>query len=133
VVNGAIRFGLVAIKNVGENAIASVVTARTEDGPFKNLFDFCRRVNLRLVNKKCLEGLVLAGAFDSLGGHRAQLLESVERAMQFGQNMQAQHASGQDSLFDTAGGSARSAVRFPTPGDVPPWTEMERLSREKAL
>ncbi len=131
VVNGAIRFGLVAIKNVGENAIASVVTARTEDGPFRNIFDFCRRVNLRLVNKKCIEGLVLAGAFDSTGGHRAQLFDTIERAMQFGQTMQAQHARGQDSLFDSPGSSARGPVRFPAVSDVPAWSEMEKLTREK--
>ncbi len=130
--HGVIRFGLVAIKNVGENAIANVVAARSEGGPFATLFDFCKRVDLRLVNKKCLEGLVQAGAFDSTGGHRAQLFESIERAMQYGQSMQTQHARGQESLFDTPGSSARNQVRFPSATDVAPWNEMEKLTREKS-
>ena len=130
--SGAIRFGLVAIKNVGENAIANVVMSRTEGGIFKNLFDFCRRVDLRLVNKKCLEGLVQAGAFDSTGGHRAQLYESIERAMQFGQGMQTQLARGQESLFDAPGSSTRASAPLPSAVDVPPWAEMEKLTREKS-
>lgn len=133
VVNGAIRFGLVAIKNVGENAIASVVAARRADGPFRDIFDFCRRSDLRLVNRKCIESLVLAGAFDSLGGGRAPVFESIERAMQFGQQMQAQEQAGQDSLFDLSGGSEKAEVSSPPLLDVPPWPEMEKLAREKSV
>jgi DNA polymerase-3 subunit alpha len=84
VVHGDIRFGLCAIKGVGESAIQNVMKTREAEGKFENFFDFCRRVDLRLVNKKCLEGLVQAGAFDSFEGHRAQFFENIERAANFG-------------------------------------------------
>jgi DNA polymerase-3 subunit alpha len=130
VVNGAIRFGLCAIKGVGENAIQSVIRTREEHGKFENLFDFCRRVDLRLVNKKCLESLVQAGAFDSMGGHRALYFENIERAAAFGAAYQEQSLSGQASLFDT-GGTQRQSISYPALPQVPPWTEHEKLMREK--
>jgi DNA polymerase III subunit alpha len=132
VVNGGIRFGLVAIKNVGHGAIENVVGARTEKGPFKNLFEFGSRVDLRLANRKCIESLIAAGAFDSLPGHRALLLENVERALQFGQSVQTRSQSGQESLF---GGpdEGEPAIAYPPLGDTPPWSEMDKLAREKAV
>jgi DNA polymerase-3 subunit alpha len=131
VVRGAIRFGLVAIKNVGEGAIDTVIRARQEGGKFENLFDFCRRVDLRLVNKKCLESLVLAGAFDSMEKNRARFLDNLERAATFGQVAQASSQSGQSSLFDA--GSAQAAARFPAMVETAPWTEHERLMKEKSV
>ncbi len=133
VVNGAIRFGLVAIKNVGESAIASVVAARTADGPFKNLFDFCARVDLRLVNKKCTESLAQAGAFDSLGVHRSLVYANVERGMQFGQAVQTHRAVGQESLFDAGGPSRTEAVRYPPLTEAEGWSDTENLAREKSV
>ncbi len=130
VVNGDIRFGLCAIKGVGENAIQSVIRTREEHGKFENFFDFCRRVDLRLVNKKCLESLVQAGAFDSMGGHRALYYENIERAAAFGAAYQEQSLSGQSSLFDT-GGVQRQIISYPSLPDVPAWSEHERLMREK--
>ena len=100
VVNGCIRFGLAAIKNVGENAVASIIKAREKGGRFCDLFDFCRRVDLRAVNKRVLESLVKSGAFDSLGGHRAQLMKALDEAAEFGQMMQKARNSRQTSLFD---------------------------------
>ena len=132
VVHGAIRFGLVAIKNVGSSAIENVARAREEQGPFANLFDFCRRVDLRLANRKCLESLIQAGAFDSLGVHRAMLFENIDRALQYGQSAQNSSATGQESLFG-GGGSAGTAISYPSMSDCPPWNEMEKLAREKAV
>ncbi len=133
VVNGAIRFGLCAIKNVGEGAIESVIRAREEQGPFENIFDFCHRADLRLVNKKCLESLVQAGAFDSMREHRAKFYENLERAATFGQAARSEHANGQSSLFDGGGQKEASVVRYPTLVDVAPWPERDKLAREKSV
>ncbi len=130
VVNGAIRFGLCAIKGVGESAIQSVIKAREEQGKFENLFDFCRRVDLRLVNKKCLESLVQAGAFDSMEGHRAQYFENIERAASFGSAYQEQSLSGQSSLFDS-GPKEQQKISYPALPAVAAWTEHDKLMREK--
>ncbi len=131
VVNGAIRFGLCAIKGVGESAILGVIKTREEEGKFENLFDFCRRVDLRLVNKKCLESLVQAGAFDSMGGHRAQYFENIERAANFGASYQEQSLSGQSSLFDTGSETEKTVISYPVMPPVAQWTEHEKLQREK--
>jgi DNA polymerase-3 subunit alpha len=133
VVDGRIRFGLCAIKNVGESAIDTVIKARGEKGSFENLFDFCSDVDLRLVNKKCLESLVQAGAFDSMGSHRAQYMENLERAAAFGQACQARELDGQSSLFDTGGAASGAQVQFPAMTSAPPWPEAEKLAREKSV
>ena len=133
VVNGEIRFGLCAIKNVGESAIGTVIKAREEDGPFENIFDFCRRVDLRLVNKKCLESLVQAGAMDSMGGHRAQYFENIERAAAFGQQSQSRTSLGQSSLFDAEASLPQKSTMFPALTEIHPWPESELLSREKSV
>jgi DNA polymerase-3 subunit alpha len=100
VVGDTIRFGLAAIKNVGEAAIQSILQARAETGGFASLADFCRRVDLRLVNRRVIESLIKAGAFDSLRVTRAQLLASVDEAMEAGQRHQRDRMQGQASLFD---------------------------------
>lgn len=131
VVNGAIRFGLCAIKGVGESAILGVIKTREDEGKFENLFDFCRRVDLRLVNKKCLESLVQAGSFDSMGGHRAQYFENIERAANFGSAYQEQSLSGQSSLFDTGADAGKTVISYPVMPPIAQWTEHEKLQREK--
>ncbi len=133
VVDGRIRFGLCAIKNVGESAIDTVIKAREAKGAFENVFDFCRGVDLRLVNKKCLESLVQAGAFDSMGFHRARYMENLERAAAFGQACQARELDGQSSLFDNGGGAGGAQVQFPSMTAAPPWSESEKLAREKSV
>jgi DNA polymerase-3 subunit alpha len=85
------------------------------------------------VNKKCLESLVQAGAFDSLGGHRAQYFENIERATAFGQSFQSQKAFGQEGLFDGFGPNRLRAIAYPALIDVSPWSEQEKLVREKAV
>ena len=132
VVKGDIRFGLCAIKNVGESAIDSVIKTRSEDGLFQNIFDFCRRVDLRLVNKKCLESLAQAGAFDGFKNHRAQLFENIERGIAFGSSYQSQSVTGQSGLFDDPGKQGR-AVNYPQLVETRQWTEGEKLNREKAV
>jgi DNA polymerase III subunit alpha len=125
-----IRFGLSAIKNVGISAVESIVRTRTEKGPFTDIFDFCARVDLHLVNKKTIESLIQAGAFDSLHENRAQVFESVERAASFGQNTQAHSGKGQSSLFESS--IAKIEMR-PSLPPVEPWKETEILAREKAV
>src|SRR5947199_8531000 len=100
VAGDTIRFGLAAIKNVGEAAMESILATRKQDGPFKSLEDFCARVDLRLVNRRVLESLIKAGAFDSLGLPRAHLLAAVDAALETGQRQQREKAEGQASFFD---------------------------------
>jgi DNA polymerase-3 subunit alpha len=131
VVDGNIRFGLSAIKNVGTGAVEAIIRARDEEGKYVNIFDFCRRLDLRIVNKKCLESLVQAGAFDGFAGHRAQQLENLERAAAFGLSAQAQHLNGQSGLFDSLDSSPTSAIIYPSLAECEPWPESGKLQREK--
>ena len=94
-----IRFGLGAIKNVGANAVESIVKARTESGNFTSLYDFCERVDLGAVNRRMIESFIKAGAMDSLEGTRAQLMAVIDSAMETGARAQKDRASGQSGLF----------------------------------
>jgi DNA polymerase-3 subunit alpha len=127
----AIRFGLTAIKNVGATAIESLMAARQKLGRFDNLVEFCEQVDLRLLNKRVLESLIKAGAFDSLGVRRTQLLAVLDRAMELGQKRQRETESGQHGLF-MGGADAPPPPPFEMP-DVPEWTEAERLAAEKEV
>ncbi len=100
---GKIRFGLTAVKNLGEGAIESIEKARDEGGPFRSLYDFCRRVDVRLLNKRAIESLIKAGAFDSLGGHRGQYLLALDRDLDAAQRQQKLEREGQLSLFGLTG------------------------------
>jgi DNA polymerase-3 subunit alpha len=127
--DGRIRFGLGAVKNVGEGAIASIIAGRAA-GPYRSLVDLCDHIDLRLCNKRVIESLVDAGACDSLGGHRAQLVAALDHAFAEAQVRQAERTSGQHALF----GEETPVPRPPAPvPDVPSWTEHERLAREKAV
>ncbi|HEV56323.1 MAG TPA: DNA polymerase III subunit alpha [Phycisphaerales bacterium] len=131
---GVIRFGLGAVKGVGDKAVEKIVEARREVGRFGSLFHFCEHVDLRAVNKPVIEALIKAGAFDQLGGSRAQMMAGLEKAMQIGQQLQADRQSGQMSLFgaavDPAETLARDREALPK---VQPWTEMEMLTHEKEV
>ncbi|MDH7516083.1 MAG: DNA polymerase III subunit alpha, partial [Bacteroidota bacterium] len=116
-----IRFGLAAIKNVGVGAVEAIVQARKEGGAFTSLFDFCSRVESRLVNKKTLESLVMAGAMDSLGGTRARLSAGIETALAYGQQVQQRREIGQASLFDDVP-SKKSIVMVPPLPPAQEWT-----------
>ena len=126
----ATRFGLLAVKNVGQGAIESIIAARAEGGPFRSLTDFCSRVDLRLANRKVLESLARVGALNAFG-HPAQILLGLDDAMAAGQSAQRDRVSGQTSLFDLG---AEDAAAFERP--LPQTTEVpvrERLRWEKEL
>jgi DNA polymerase-3 subunit alpha len=127
----SMRFGLTAIKNVGETAIDSVLSARWKLGRFDSLFQFCEQVDLRLLNKRVIESLIKAGALDSLGARRSQMTAVLDRAMELGQKRQREDASGQHGLF-MAGAEAEPAPAIDLP-DIPEWSEAERLAGEKEV
>ena len=118
---GNIRFGLAAVKNVGESAIESIIESRDNEGSFKSFLDFCSRVDLRKINKRVVESLIKCGAFDSLGYGRRQLMENFERVMDIGQRAQDQKLSDQVSLFD--GPESASAGPEHTEKDLLPKTD----------
>ncbi len=104
VVEGRIRFGLTAVKNVGATVIASVISAREQGGPFISIFDFCRRVDSGPLNKKALESLIKCGAFGSTGSTRKGMLEVMGQALAVGSQSQQDSVLGQGSIFELAGG-----------------------------
>lgn len=126
-----IRFGLSAIKNVGVGAVEKIIEAR-KAGKFKNIFDFCVRVGSKSANKKILESLTMAGAFDSISKNRAQIFATIEKAIQFGQKQKENIKLGQSNLFET---SANSEVSFEYPSmvDAEPWNDIEILAYEKKV
>jgi DNA polymerase-3 subunit alpha len=129
----AIRFGLAAVKNVGGNAIESILKAREEvGGRFSSLWEFCEKVDLRVMNKRVLESLIKAGALDSLG-RRAQLMAAVDKAMERAQKAQRDAAQGQTGLFglfDEAPRAGHGGDDLPRVAD---WEEGERLANEKEV
>ncbi|HEY8799227.1 MAG TPA: DNA polymerase III subunit alpha, partial [Candidatus Limnocylindrales bacterium] len=126
----AIRFGLLAVKNVGQSAIESIVAARKEGGPFRSLADLCSRIDLRLVNRKVLESLARVGALNELG-HPAQVLLGLDDAIAAGQATQRDRITGQTSLFDLGADDAAAMERpLPQTTEVP---VPERLRWEKEL
>ena len=131
-----IRFGLGAVRNVGRSAVESLLDAR-KAGSFLSLYDMCSRVDLRVCNKRVFEALIAAGACDSLGGHRAQLLQALDAAINEASLRQEETEKGQGSLFgDLMGGSESDASvtsQGPTLPNVAEWSESERLQREKEL
>ncbi|MGH9715820.1 MAG: DNA polymerase III subunit alpha [Candidatus Acidiferrales bacterium] len=129
-VGEAIRFGLCAIKNVGENTVKGVLAARATLGRFTELFGFCESVDTRLLNKRVLESLVRSGALDGLGGHRAQLVAAIDRAIERAQKIQRARESGQHGLF--GGSSAAAAPPAEMLPDIEEWPEHELLAAEYA-
>ena len=129
----AIRFGLAAIKNVGEGAVEAVLQVRRAGGPFRSLFEFCERVDLRAVNRRVVESFVKSGCFDSLDRRRASLLSALDRAMEVGQKRQRDREDGQHSLLGLlgGGGAADADATSERVRDVADWPEGERLAYEK--
>ncbi|KGL58785.1 DNA polymerase III subunit alpha [Polaribacter sp. Hel1_85] len=135
---GAVRFGMAAVKGVGAGAVRAIIKERKENGNYTSIFDLAKRVDLRAANKKSFDSLIKAGAFDSFSDtHRAQYfatdekgLTFLERAMKFGSKFQENENSAQVSMFGEA-----STVQFPEP-DIPEcetWGTMELLSQEKEV
>lgn len=100
VVNGKIRFGLMAIKNVGQGAVDSIIENRKSKGEYVSFFDFCERIDLKEINKKCIESLIKSGAMDSLGAYRSQLMDVYENVIDSIQQSRKNSCNGQVSLFD---------------------------------
>ena len=113
----AIRFGLGAVKNVGQNAVEEIIRARVELGRFKSIYQFCEHADMQAINRRVMESLVKAGAMDSLDGTRAQLLLALDVAIETGNRAAKDRDSGQGGLF--GGGPARKKnipnLRFPKP------------------
>src|SRR5205809_552374 len=126
------RFGLAAIKNVGEAAMESILVTRATDGPFTTLDDFCARVDLRLINRRVVESLIKAGAFDGIGVARAQLLATLDAAMESGQRQQRDRAEGQASFFDLIP-VAPAPARLADVTAIPEWDDDQRLAFEKEV
>ncbi|HEY2850113.1 MAG TPA: DNA polymerase III subunit alpha, partial [Gemmatimonadaceae bacterium] len=150
-----IRFGLGAVRNVGRGAIDSIIGARTtievgrskieDEGSstvivhprssnldrFSSLYDFAERIDLRICNKRVFEALLYAGAFDGLGGHRAQFAAALDGAIQHASLLQDEASTGQGSLFGDAGPAAAADAMQPALPNVPVMTEHERLTKEK--
>lgn len=130
--NGKIRFGMAAIKNVGKNAVEEIARARKENGKnFKSMFELCIKSDTRIVNKRVLEGLVLAGAFDSINNHRAQLFESIENALEFSNKIKNSKLNAETSLF----GEIAEEVQISEPElpNINRWSSTEQLSRERKI
>ncbi|MDI6709646.1 MAG: DNA polymerase III subunit alpha [Bacillota bacterium] len=129
IVGGKIRFGLAAVRNVGEGTVQAVIEARDREGPFTGLVDFLRRLDSRAVNRRVLESLIRAGAFASMGFRRSQLLAVLDDALQAAHRAQRERESGQLSLFGfTAQAGAGFEVTLP---DVPEFSPRELLAMEK--
>ena len=126
---GAIRFGLAAVKNVGTQAIESILSARASGGPFRDFVDLCRRVDLRVCNKRVLESLVSAGACDSLPGHRAQLLAVLDEAVEAASKWKKEREDLQIQLFGLSE-STNWTIEMP---NIRPMTRMEMLEHEREL
>jgi DNA polymerase III subunit alpha len=126
--HSAIRYGLAAIKHVGEGAMEAAIGEREQGGAFTSLQDFCSRLDSRIANRKMLESLVKAGAFDFLGRERAELFVCIDEALSASAAAHRDRIAGQVSLFDEATAPATSRKRL-----INPWSEHEKLSYEKEL
>jgi DNA polymerase III subunit alpha len=127
----AIRFGLAAVKNVGHNAIESIIAGRKEEGRYKSIYEFCEKVDLRLLNKRVLESLVKSGAMDSLG-RRAQLMAVLDKAIERALKTQRDAESGQHGLFGVFQQEEAHANNDRLP-EAPDWDEHTRLAAEKEI
>ncbi|WP_447976750.1 DNA polymerase III subunit alpha [Candidatus Nitrospira bockiana] len=134
VVDGGIRFGLAAIKNVGEGAVESIIAARNEGGRFRSFYDFCHRIDLHKVNKRVLEGLIKTGAFDSTGAKRSQLAAVLDLTLEDAAAAQRQRERGQTNMFgDVHGADQPVSVADPPLPPLPEWDIAERLKLEREL
>ncbi len=134
--HGHIRFGLSAVKGVGEKAMDAIIAAREKGEPFSSLYDFCERVPLGTVNKATIEALIKCGAFDEIHGieNRASMVAAMESAIQAGQRAASDRDSGQMNFFGgAAGDDAPDALPEVTLPNITPWSKQELLKHEKAV
>lgn len=131
--NGNIRFGLVGIKNAGESGLEACLEERAKNGPFKDLFNFCCRVDLRTCNKRFIESFIAAGAFDTVPGNRAQkaaeLASIIDRAIE----KKEREATGQMGLFTTTTSRGKEEEEFYSYEPIAEWSDREKLEREKEV
>lgn len=132
-VGGAIRFGLAAIKGIGSSAVQLILNAREEGGAFRSIFDFAERVDQRAVNRRVLESLVKAGAFDTQSPNRAALLAVLDRAIESGAKAQQDRISGQGGLFAAFDDSPADGSDGDLLPDIPQWSRKELLATEKEV
>lgn len=123
-----IRYGLSAIKGVGDKAVESMEEERSANGEYKSIYDFCERVDLHKLNKGSIEAIIKAGGFDSLSGHRAQYVATLEAAISAGQTAQKDRNSGQMNLFGEA-----EDIPEPELPNIPEWDEQLKLQMEKEV
>jgi len=130
VVGDKIRFGLAAVKNVGEKAVLVILESRERDGAFKSIFDFCRRVDLSALNRRVLESLIKCGSFDSTGISRARMMAVLDEAMKGGQSYQRGRQSNQIDIFDALdqNGNDEPSDFYP---EVEEWSTHQLLAFEK--
>src|SRR5690606_3146429 len=128
---GRIVYGLGAIKGLGEGPVQSIIEARRSGGPFKNLFDFCARVDLKRVNKRALEALIRAGALDHIGPSRARMMSSINEAVQRADQQSRNESAGMIDLFGSMVPEAGDDDVYSASRGVPEWSDKERLRQEK--
>ncbi|HKL17748.1 MAG TPA: DNA polymerase III subunit alpha, partial [Halalkalibaculum sp.] len=131
-VDGRIQYGMEAIKGVGSNAVDELVEERRENGKFESVYDFASRIDSRVCNKRTLESLFQAGAFDSLNPNRRQLIENMDTILSYGSRVQEMENSNQSELFGD-GSSNSSAIDEPELQQIQPWSNIERLNKEREL
>ncbi|MEN8219496.1 MAG: OB-fold nucleic acid binding domain-containing protein [Pseudomonadota bacterium] len=130
--NQSINYGLGAIKGAGEAAVDGIVTERDKNGPFTDLFDFCRRVDLRKVSRRLLEPLIKSGALEKLGPNRAVMIASLGNAIKMAERHSSDTATGQNDIFALFNNSQKSIEEKPLfAQNVKPWSETEQLNGEK--
>ncbi|NQS97366.1 MAG: DNA polymerase III subunit alpha [candidate division Zixibacteria bacterium] len=127
-----IRFGLGAVKNVGENPVKSIIDAREKAGGFTDIYQFIEEVDLRLVNRRAMESMIQVGAFDSIEPNRARLFASIDSIIAYGNAISDDRQKGQISMFDIAN-DAQMVFPQPELPQVQEWSQTDRLSREKEL
>ncbi len=130
VVDGKILFGLQGIKNIGHVSLDNIIAQRTQDGPFKDLLDFCIRIDLRTSNKRVLENLICAGALDTLPGNRTQKHNELSQIMDRAVEIKKQRETGQMSMFGTIDINDHKDYQYQT---CTPWTDKEKLEKEKEV
>ncbi len=131
VIDERIRFGLAAVKNVGDSALDSIIEEREEGGPYKTMGELCARVDSRRVNRRVIESLIKAGVFDSLGAKRSQLFAILDQALEQAQAAQRDRLSGQKSLFGILPEDEVAKSKALTMPDISEWPEKDKLAAEK--
>lgn len=133
VVEGKIRFGLAAVKNVGGNAIQSIIEAREKKGKFTSFMDFCEKLDFKDLNKRALESLIKCGSFDSLGGYRSQLMAVYDKILEGVVQDRRKNIQGQVSLFDAMDDKEQQKVRLDVLPSIPEYDSRAKLSMEKEM